>query len=517
MNWRTELIDLVGLVDRIRQSTVDTPHLLPSVLLLQHLHRSVEAEAKDGVSVQEALDSAVKRGCSVVSAAVASDPTDGERRDIQRVMSTLYYMSHALSASTAAWRSMTSLFESSDHPPSDDDLVAGVARFSAPDVEDANRMQQLLLYLLNSAQLKGYRRHGGELYARVMTADGMHDTHAWRRVSDMRDFIYDMTRKEVNYDMWLNLTCARTNVQAAIDHLVSCRDAQLPDLRRDRRVFSFEDGIYFAASDRFVKYGTPAHSEVSSDVIAAKYFHGLRFSEGAEGAEEDGDWYSCIKTPHVQSILDRQDMEEDVCRWLYTLIGRMIYEVGELDGWQVLPFLKGAASSGKSTILTRVCRGLYEPADVGTLSNNIGRKFGLSALAEKLIFIGPEIKSDIALEQVGGFTPRTPRESPLLMPRAPEALLPLTFGALAPEACTLSYVLCPLRPSSRASSAARASRWRQSSRRRRRSSGRSRERWRATRCPGGSTTRGRSTVASCCSSSRRACTTATWTSAARSS
>lgn len=66
---------------------------------------------------------------------------------------------------------------------------------------------------------------------------------------------------------------------------------------------------------------------------------------------------------------------------------------------QVVFFLKGAASSGKSTILTRVCRGLYEPADVGTLSNNIERKFGLSALADKLLFIGPEIKSDIALEQ----------------------------------------------------------------------------------------------------------------------
>jgi hypothetical protein len=93
-------------------------------------------------------------------------------------------------------------------------------------------------------------------------------------------------------------------------------------------------------------------------------------------------------------------MGADVSRWMYVLIGRLIYEVGELDGWQVLPFLKGAASSGKSTILTRVCRGLYEAADVGTLSNNIERKFGLSALADKLIFIGPEIKSDIALEQV---------------------------------------------------------------------------------------------------------------------
>ena len=92
-------------------------------------------------------------------------------------------------------------------------------------------------------------------------------------------------------------------------------------------------------------------------------------------------------------------MGEDVSRWMYAMVGRLIYEVGEKDGWQVVPFLKGAASSGKSTILTRVCRGLYEPADVGTLSNNIERKFGLSALADKLIFIGPEIKSDIALEQ----------------------------------------------------------------------------------------------------------------------
>jgi hypothetical protein len=34
------------------------------------------------------------------------------------------------------------------------------------------------------------------------------------------------------------------------------------------------------------------------------------------------------------------------------------------------------------------------------MSNNIERKFGLSALADKLLFIGPEIKADIALEQV---------------------------------------------------------------------------------------------------------------------
>ena len=67
---------------------------------------------------------------------------------------------------------------------------------------------------------------------------------------------------------------------------------------------------------------------------------------------------------------------------------------------QVIPYFKGVASSGKSTIVMRVCRGLYEPADVGVMSNNIERKFGLSALADKLLFVGPEIKGDCQIEQV---------------------------------------------------------------------------------------------------------------------
>jgi Ni2+-binding GTPase involved in maturation of urease and hydrogenase len=50
----------------------------------------------------------------------------------------------------------------------------------------------------------------------------------------------------------------------------------------------------------------------------------------------------------------------------------MLYAVGEKDSWQVMPFLKGAASSGKSTILIHVCRNLYESTDVGMLSNNTG-------------------------------------------------------------------------------------------------------------------------------------------------
>jgi hypothetical protein len=88
-----------------------------------------------------------------------------------------------------------------------------------------------------------------------------------------------------------------------------------------------------------------------------------------------------------------------VCRWLYVFLGRLCYDVNELDGWQVIPFLKGIAQSGKSTLITKVARKFYECEDVATLSNNIEKKFGLQSIYRGFMFISPEIKGDLQLEQ----------------------------------------------------------------------------------------------------------------------
>jgi phage/plasmid-associated DNA primase len=79
--------------------------------------------------------------------------------------------------------------------------------------------------------------------------------------------------------------------------------------------------------------------------------------------------------------------------------GRLCFDVGELDGWQVIPFFKGIARSGKSTLITKVFKKFYENEEVGTLSNNIEKKFGLSAIKDAFMFIAPEVKGDLALEQ----------------------------------------------------------------------------------------------------------------------
>jgi hypothetical protein len=65
----------------------------------------------------------------------------------------------------------------------------------------------------------------------------------------------------------------------------------------------------------------------------------------------------------------------------------------------VMPFLKGIAGSGKSTIVTKICGKFYEGQDVRTLSNNIEKKFGLESIHGGFMFISPEVKGDLALEQ----------------------------------------------------------------------------------------------------------------------
>jgi hypothetical protein len=77
----------------------------------------------------------------------------------------------------------------------------------------------------------------------------------------------------------------------------------------------------------------------------------------------------------------------------------MCFDVGEIDSWQVIPFLKGIAGSGKSTLITKVFKKFYESEDVRTLSNNVERKFGLSSIYDGFMFIAPEVKGDLCLEQ----------------------------------------------------------------------------------------------------------------------
>uniref|UniRef100_A0A6C0B082 SF3 helicase domain-containing protein n=1 Tax=viral metagenome TaxID=1070528 RepID=A0A6C0B082_9ZZZZ len=276
-----------------------------------------------------------------------------------------------------------------------DDL--GQLRFMQPNIETNSPFQNLLLYILDCIYLSGLQRYGDSLYEKIYYKD--YFTHAWKEKMSIKKFIYEKTEFCQDYRQWHNLTSNASNIKNATEFLENCKDPRINDLKKDRHVFAFRNGIYNCKEkvgddyvDHFYEYGADITKSLDIDVVASKFFN-CNFNN----FDDIDDWYD-IPTPDFQTILEYQGFEEIVCRWVYVFIGRLFFELGELDNWQVALFLEGVAGSGKSTI-TKIVKKFYETCDVGVLSNNIEKTFGLSSLKDKLLFLAPEIKGDFRLEQ----------------------------------------------------------------------------------------------------------------------
>jgi hypothetical protein len=277
----------------------------------------------------------------------------------------------------------------------------GQLRWMEPNIETNSPFQNLLLYLLDSIYTTGLQRYGDSLYEKIYYNG--YFTHAWKEKLSIRKFIYEKTEFCQDYRQWHNLTSNASNIKNATDFLENCKDPRISDLKKDRHVFAFRNGIYNCKEkvlengtmyyrDHFYEYGAELTKTLDRDIVACKFFN-CDFNN----FDDIDDWYN-IPTEHFQSILNYQEFSEDVSRWIYVLIGRLFFDLGELDNWQIALFLEGVAGSGKSTI-TKIVKKFYETCDIGVLSNNIEKTFGLSSLKDKLLFLAPEIKGDLKLEQ----------------------------------------------------------------------------------------------------------------------
>jgi hypothetical protein len=252
---------------------------------------------------------------------------------------------------------------------------------------DTTGFQNLLLYLLDAAMEKKYRKSNGWLYEPIVV-DGQ-DMHSWQAVCEIKDFVYSLLRKETCWDQWKNATQNMKNVTSAIEYLTNCHDHQLPTLVRQRGVYSVPNGVYIAEDDHFHDFKTAA-KPLSDSVVSCKFI---------EQPFEPRDAWHDIPTPYLDSIMAYQEWPQEVREWLYALLGRMLYPLNKFDSWQVIPFFKGLAATGKSTIVLKVCKNFFDTVDVGILSNNIERKFGISAFYDKYLIVAPEVRNDLAIEQ----------------------------------------------------------------------------------------------------------------------
>ena len=262
--------------------------------------------------------------------------------------------------------------------------------------EDMKPFQKLIFQMLNHLENNQYRRVDDMCYEEIVVNG--YGTHAWKSKCTLIDMVNKQCNMIDNYGNWTLLTTAKEMDKQIVDHLTRTQDPRFPSLIKDRNVFSFRNGIYFSViskakgissteeyKDLFVKYDSEEYKKLDKHIVACKYF--------------DMDFRECEEsTTALDSIYEYQKLDKDVILINKMLLGRMLYNVGDMDNWQVIPFLLGAGGTGKSTI-NNIVRMFYEHEDVGIMGNNYQKTFGLADIYDKFAFIAPEIKRDWGIDQ----------------------------------------------------------------------------------------------------------------------
>jgi len=202
--------------------------------------------------------------------------------------------------------------------------------------DDTVPVQKLLLHMLDRAMEKRYRRQGDWCFEPIIVNG--HDTHAWRAVTTIEQWMYTETAKETNWEQWQWLTAAGGTPRTVKEYLSKCCDYSFPELKKDRSTFAFLNGVYRARENKFY----PHESSTLANSIAACKFFELEFPADYIQLKPEE-----IPTPNLDTIMDFQEWSSDVKKWMYILLGRLLYDLNDLDAWQVIPFCKGLASSGK--------------------------------------------------------------------------------------------------------------------------------------------------------------------------
>jgi hypothetical protein len=227
-----------------------------------------------------------------------------------------------------------------------------------------------------------------------VTNDGL-TTNAWEKVSTFREFVYDMTNDPVGEVQ--SLASKTVNMMENVADLLSKkREREVPWLKPDRGVFAFRNGCYMAKTESFVEFvrGAPPTMPNGNLCPTACKYH---------DAKMEMEWLKCsdpmdIPTDMMTHIMNTQELSPDVKRVYFSMLGRALYDLGEMDNWQVFLFIKGQAETGKSTLLQFVSS-FYNPEDIGVLSNNIESTFGASMIANRFIVIGDDLGESLTLDQ----------------------------------------------------------------------------------------------------------------------
>ena len=141
-------------------------------------------------------------------------------------------------------------------------------------------------------------------------------------------------------------------------YLTKIDEPEFPFLVKNRNVLSFKNGILLINERKFIEY---KDYDVNEGIVARHHI--------------DQKFNNSFDTPKFDAML-RFQFEEDVCKFLYFMIGKMFFKVREKENYSVMPYLYGMGQTGKSTVINIVSH-MFQPSEITTISENAEAVFGL--------------------------------------------------------------------------------------------------------------------------------------------
>jgi len=191
--------------------------------------------------------------------------------------------------------------------------------------------------------------------------------------SYLKSFLYDNEVSDISEN---------DSNQTEFDDIINMKE-------KDRHILSFKNGIYMMNKNKFIPYDDDNH--VKKVKCTSKY-HDMIFEDNTK----QENWYK-INTPTFQTLLDDQFKDEndyeEICKWFYVMCGRMLYNVGDRDNWQVMTHIIGKPRTGKTTLLNTL-KEIYEKKDIFMIDNNHTEKyFSIPYMADMNTIIGNDVIS----------------------------------------------------------------------------------------------------------------------------
>lgn len=229
----------------------------------------------------------------------------------------------------------------------------------------------------------------------------------WEKVVSIKQMISEyIVHPEMDEDIYKELTKNHSTYKDIVNWFLNSWNTdhpQFPLLEINHKARSFRNGVllFTRKGSLFLPYDTE-YSVFES--------HGLKLSHTV-GKYIDMDFDALnlyyrdpirMYTPCFDSIFEYQNLSIAVTRTIMGLLGRLISDRGEKkydnDNWQVCPFFKGVAQSGKSTICD-VVMWWFETHSYEEFSSNIEPQFGLKNLYDKRVNICREVTHNFNLRR----------------------------------------------------------------------------------------------------------------------